>query len=136
MALSEVLECSIDWLLKGESGAGSPKRPDTIEPKESLSDSLLIQQSLGFGECAEMLAKIFASKNQVLIRAISANLLAFSETVDAKITIAQMKEDQKTSNDRVAELERRMDEQAKKIGELQKQLADRGGGLLDAANHR
>lgn len=154
LSLSEVLKCSIDWLLKGEPGEDAAQIPKPGEPpveaKESLIDNLLRQESLGFGEGVEMLAKIFASKNQVLIRAISANLLAFSETVDAKITIDQMKKDEKARDDRMSAMERRMDAQDRRqgeldtenktlkrtIGELQQQLADRGGGLPDAVNHR
>lgn len=161
LSLSDILGCSIDWLLKGGISEEASKNTKSLEPpveaKESLIDNLLMQEALGFGEGVEMLAKIFASKNQVLIRAISANLLAFSETVDAKITIDQMKKDEKARDDRMAEMERRMDEQAarmdtqdsrqgeldtenktlkRKIGELQQQLADRGGGLPDAVNHR
>lgn len=66
--------------------------------------------NLGFGAAVELLAKIFNSGNIILIRAINANLQAFSETVD--------------SRGREAEANQRLEQLSAKMEAMEKRLAD------------
>jgi len=66
--------------------------------------------NIGFGECADLLNKIFNSGNQVLIRAIAANLHAFSEAIDNKALAAHTVKLMEQMNERIIALEKRLKE--------------------------
>ncbi|MDX9787906.1 MAG: helix-turn-helix domain-containing protein [Desulfobacterales bacterium] len=88
-------------------------------------------ENIDINEAVGMLSKIFKSKNQILIRAISANLMAFSETVDAQAEITKMRQEQEVGKSRMAAIERRLDELESENEMLRKRLDP------DAAiNHR
>jgi len=55
-----------------------------IAVHETANAAPLPSDNLGLGESVELLAKIYNSGNKVLIRAIAANLSAFSEAIDNK----------------------------------------------------
>ncbi len=57
---------------------------DPTLPKRRITDKDIVFENISLGGAVEQLAKIFASGDTVLVRAISANLHAFSETVDIK----------------------------------------------------
>lgn len=63
----------------------SPQAPADGQPAaDNKSIPHLPSDKLGLGESVELLAKIYNSGNTVLIRAIAANLHAFSEAIDNK----------------------------------------------------
>jgi hypothetical protein len=101
--VAELTGCSMDWLGFGhgpkvraaygtaESSFGGrlasqesdyklqvswkPRSTDGLQQDEDIS---------GFGAAVEMLAKIYSSKDQLLIRTINANIRAFCEAIDHK----------------------------------------------------
>jgi len=75
--------------------------PGEVKPQKNTLPSddappAMPYDNIGLGESVELLAKIYNSGNTVLIRAIAANLHAFSEAIDNKIlalnTVNMMKE--------------------------------------------
>lgn len=62
-------------------------RQETAKP--SATAGAIPDDDIGLGESVELLAKIYNSGNQVLVRAIAANLHAFSEAVDNKALAMQ-----------------------------------------------
>lgn len=94
-------------------------------PQWPIEFSIEIEEAIG------MIAKIFKSRNQVLIRAISANLMAFSETVETQGEIIKMRKEQQAGQSRMAMIEKRLDELEAENEALKKRLD------CDAAsNHR
>lgn len=75
-----------NWLLLGDG----PIRRGEVTPASSASVQAapdlecLPSDNLGLGESVELLAKIYTSGSKTLIRAIAANLNAFSEAIDNK----------------------------------------------------
>ena len=79
-ALCREYKVEANWLLLEDqetSGSDSPSKNNMTAPS-------MPSDKLGLGESVELLAKIYNSGNTVLIRAIAANLHAFSEAVDNK----------------------------------------------------
>jgi transcriptional regulator with XRE-family HTH domain len=122
---------SIDWLLTGE---GPMRRGDAApaavsQPVAATHPDLncLPSDNLGLGEMVELLAKICNSGHKNLIRAIAANLNAFSEAIDNKElalqTLAQMKQ--------MEEREKRMEE---RIMAMEQKLADMEAAPKKVAN--
>jgi len=81
VALCDAYNVHANWLLTGEG----PKYRDTSSPvATNTTIAHMPSDNLGLGESVELLAKIYNSGNTVLIRAIAANLNAFSEAIDNK----------------------------------------------------
>ena len=98
--ISKISDCSIDWLRYGDGPRlragyvverpGEMARFKKETEKEGLggwglediSDPEKIEQRMDIAEAVKFLANIFASNNPLLIRAIKANLLAFSQAAD------------------------------------------------------
>jgi transcriptional regulator with XRE-family HTH domain len=88
----------------------------TQPPPQSFGAAGAIpDDDIGLGESVELLAKIYNSGNQVLVRAIAANLHAFSEAVDNKAlalkTISMMDE----MNKGMLSLKNEMDEMKEEL---------------------
>jgi transcriptional regulator with XRE-family HTH domain len=88
--------------------AGYQKKAMAAHDEEPLQ--YCPDDNLGLGESVELLAKIYNSGNQVLIRAIAANLHAFSEAIDNKELSMQAVETMSKMNDRILQLEKRIEE--------------------------
>jgi len=122
--LSKVLEFNpeIDptWLLTGEGD--SEKKTITNVSKSVLKDACTEESisentsfdSLGMVEGMGMLTKIYTSADNVYIRAINANLMAFSDAVENKTK-------SKSLEQRVVEMEADMAEMKSYIMEMKRQ---------------
>jgi transcriptional regulator with XRE-family HTH domain len=102
----ESLGCNLNWLFDDGAPMHKSDQPTTIAPGEVKPQKNTLPtidappampyDNIGLGESVELLAKIYNSGNTVLIRAIAANLHAFSEAIDNKIlavnTVNMMKE--------------------------------------------
>ncbi|MEA3548589.1 MAG: helix-turn-helix transcriptional regulator [Thermodesulfobacteriota bacterium] len=97
---------------------GGDGQSSVLENKE-VSELLNASQfdNLGLGEAVELLAKIFSSGEKVLIRAINANLLAFSDNVDSKARAAK-------DSERLAEITERMEKMEEKLQRMDQILED------------
>jgi hypothetical protein len=129
--VAQVYDCSTDWLLTGADDdevktedrnekpvMSSPRTAAATEPKkENVTVSSLPSDTLGLGESVELLAKIYNSGNTVLVRAINANLHAFSEAVDNK-ALAQR------AIDMMDEMNRRVLTLENKLANLEKENED------------
>ncbi len=119
--ICEEFNININWILTGEGQMrrGDQDKLTTAPPKTAdlgqyASDQAIPDMpsdNLGLGESVELLAKIYTSGNPVLIRAIAANLNAFSEAIDNKILAVNMKE-------RMEILEAEMDEMKRMVMNL------------------
>ena len=91
-AICDNFDININWLFTGEGPEHKGQEPDqspvTAESSPQYSGQLP-DDDIGLGESVELLAKIYNSGNQVLVRAIAANLHAFSEAVDNKALAMQ-----------------------------------------------
>jgi hypothetical protein len=93
--------CSMDWLrfghgakIRGEYKTGesykagqiaSPQSPFQVSRRPgAVIDGPHDEDSTGFGEAVEMLAKIYSSEDKLLISTINANIRAFCEAIDRK----------------------------------------------------
>jgi hypothetical protein len=101
--VAELSGCSMDWLRFGrgpqyrveydptnfqvEGRIASRQTPYDLPDgrRPDMGDTLPLDENIpGFGGAVEMLAKIYSSGDQLMIRTISANLRAFCEVVDRK----------------------------------------------------
>ena len=101
--VAELTGCSMDWFsfgkgpkirveysTEGTQSAGqvaSPELPYGFQgDRESGTGDELPQdgKGYGFGAAVEMLAKIYSSKDKLLISTINANIRAFCETVESR----------------------------------------------------
>lgn len=93
-------------MLIQESTSSPAQQPTPSETSVAAGD--IPDDDIGLGESVELLAKIYNSGNQVLVRAIAANLHAFSEAVDNKAlamkTVGMMEE----MNKRMLSLEEKL----------------------------
>jgi len=93
--------CSMDWLrfgggvkIRGEYNTGESYKAGQIASPQSpfqisrgpgaVIDGPHDEDSTGFGEAVEMLAKIYSSEDKLLISTINANIRAFCEAIDRK----------------------------------------------------
>lgn len=98
-------------MMVGDSGgAASPKAAAQGQEITGTDLEAMPSDNLGLGESVELLAKIYNSGNTVLIRAIAANLHAFSEAVDNKALAIDVKR-------RMGEMEERMTAMEKKLAQ-------------------
>ena len=98
VAVCEAYNINAHWLLTGDGPekldqqnglpaaktAADPQPSDNHKPAQPTPSD-----DLGLGESVELLAKIYNSGNTVLVRAIAANLNAFSEAIDNKALAQQ-----------------------------------------------
>ncbi len=119
--VAQHFHCSTDWLMSGgdsteKTGQTTPPLATLCEQSSQAEDTQGIihdnmpSDKLGLGESVELLAKIYTSGNPVLIRAIAANLHAFSEAIDNKILAVNMKR-------RMGEMEQRMTAMEEKLAQ-------------------
>lgn len=132
LIIAETADVNIEWLAtgKGQMRKGEGESADNTamvlaqaqeERIKQLEDQLRLAQTTGpefemtLGQGVEMLHKIYSSGNQVLVRAINANLAAFSETVDSQASerqamkmIHDMREKEKEIMIRLETLEKRL----------------------------
>jgi len=106
--LCEAYNINANWLITGK-GTKDLNSQQIAPEKQDGGATPMPSDKLGLGESVELLAKIYNSGNKVLIRAIAANLHAFSEAVDNK-ALAQRAIDM-------------MDEMNKRVLALEKDLA-------------
>jgi len=106
--LCEAYNINAHWLITGK-GTKDLNSQQIAPEKQDGGATPMPSDKLGLGESVELLAKIYNSGNKVLIRAIAANLHAFSEAVDNK-ALAQRAIDM-------------MDEMNKRVLALEKDLA-------------
>lgn len=106
------------WLLLGEGPmrkGQEDQSPATAESSPQYSGQLP-DDDIGLGESVELLAKIYNSGNNVLVRAIAANLHAFSEAVDNKALAAK-------TITMMDEMNKRMLAQENELAAMKKELA-------------
>lgn len=113
-----------DWLLTGE---GPMRRGETTtERTEGRVEAATASfDSLGMAEGMGLLAKIYASADNVFIRAINANLMAFGEALDNK-AIAQ------NTARLIEEMNRRMDQLEKQMATLRQENSDLKAKIRDS----
>lgn len=102
-----------NWLLLGDG----PIRRGEVTPAAASAQAApdlecLPSDNLGLGESVELLAKIYTSGSKTLIRAIAANLNAFSEAIDNKALALN-------TSKKMEEMETRMLAMEQKIAELE-----------------
>ncbi len=90
--------------------------------KEPISK--MPSDDLGLGQSVELLAKIYNSGNTVLVRAIAANLHAFSEAVDNKALAQRAIDMMDEMNKRVLTLENKLAHLEKENEELKRKPPD------------
>lgn len=91
----------------------APPKTDTQEQDTIDADlEAMPSDNLGLGESVELLAKIYNSGNTVLIRAIAANLHAFSEAIDNKALAIDMKRRMKEMEQRMTAMEAKLNQAA------------------------
>ena len=77
-----------DYNAEESSPAGQIRSPQTPFPASRKPGAIIEgprdDDSTGFGEAVEMLAKIYSSKDKLLINTINANIRAFCEAIDRK----------------------------------------------------
>jgi len=117
LSLAQKYGFSSDWAWTGEGPMKMAKHGridhegnQRDEQGPAISEAPLPDDNLGFGECAELLSKIFNSGSQVLIRAIAANLHAFSEAIDNKALAVHTVKLMEQMNERMMAMERRLKE--------------------------
>ena len=93
--------CSMDWLRFGKGAkirreynsgesrpAGQIRSPQSPFPTSRKPGGIIEgshdEDSTGFGEAVEMLAKIYSSEDKLLINTINANIRAFYEAIERK----------------------------------------------------
>ena len=101
--VAEITGCSMDWLRFGEGPkrrraytTGGSRSSDGVAHQESpyklqvswkprSAEGLQPEEDIpGFGAAVEMLARIYASEDQLMISTINANIQAFCEAIDRK----------------------------------------------------
>lgn len=129
--------CDENWLVSGQGdplykeGEGEPG--STVLAVESPTPTYNKVEgepsdSIGLGQAVELLAKVFSSDNKRLIRAITANLDAFSEVVESKEREGQAVQMMSKMSDRMAALEERLKRDVAELkaenAELKKRLEE------------
>ncbi len=141
--IAQVYDCSTDWILTGrgdeEVKTEELPRKQEIEPtpaavaEETSEDGSVHSQipgdTLGLGESVELLARIYNSGNTVLIRAIAANLHAFSEAVDNKALAQKAIDMMDEMNKRMLTMEKDL----AKLKEENEELKKKPPGSMDQA---
>ena len=89
LAVSVATGLSIDWLLTGEGPMRRGETAATIQPASTVPVEPSVKAAvragdfhLSMGDSMELLVNIHKSGNNVLIRAINANLMAFNEAIE------------------------------------------------------
>jgi len=85
------LGCNLNWLFDDNAPMLLSGQDLKDKDVQNISAIELPSDELGLGDSVELLAKIYTSKNPVLIRAVAANLHAYSEAVDNKTLAGEMK---------------------------------------------
>jgi hypothetical protein len=101
--VAELTGCSMDWFsfgkgpkirveyaTEGTQSAGQVASPESpygfqgVPESRSAGDLQQDAEGSGFGAAVEMLAKIYSSRDKLLISTINANIRAFCETVESR----------------------------------------------------
>jgi hypothetical protein len=123
--VAELTGCSMDWLRFGqgpkqrvyapigEAPAGgqvaSPQRQyRSLEEEQSSQVPSPGEDISGFGAAVEMLAKIYASDDRVMIGTISANIRAFCEAIDRRKRERRSTQELEDLKNRLNALERKL----------------------------
>jgi len=89
LAISIATGLSIDWFLTGEGPMRRGEAAATLQPASTVPVESSVKAAVGvgdfhlsMGDSMELLVNIHKSGNNVLIRAINANLMAFNEAIE------------------------------------------------------
>lgn len=119
--LCKEFDVNPEWLLLGTGPMR--KGDDTPHPSEdkkvSMEEFAPSFDSLGMAEGISMLAKIYTSADTVYIRAINANLLAFTDAIDNKSRVVSLSE---KINQNQARMEAQMLSMSEQISELKREV--------------
>jgi len=128
---------STDWILEGKGPmrpghpAGETQAPVAAKAIASPEDAF---DALGMAEGMGLLAEIYSSKDQIYIRAINANLLAFADAVKTKAkavvleqTIQQMQVQMVKMQEQINELKHEVLHLRNENSDLKRELRSRGG---------
>jgi len=120
-AIHRVFGVDIHWLLTGEGDRYIKKdRNDlTLPGIPSESPAEYEERATGLGQAVEMLATVLESRNQVFIRALMSDLVAFNEAVTAA---SQTVTAAKQQSQQISDLRFEFDEVCRRLAALEKRL--------------
>lgn len=127
---------SVKWILEGRGPMRPDAHPNGAQPGPAAERPAAIEDdfdALGMAEGMGLLAKIYSSGDNIYIRAINANLLAFANTVETKAkaiilekTIQQMQVQMLQMQEQINELKQEVLRLRNENGALKKELRSRG----------
>lgn len=140
-AIAEATDCNLAWLAsgegpmrRGEAASASLGQPAPAQSGSSLETAAHAAfDALGVVEGMGLLTKIYSSGDQVFIRAINANLMAFGDAIENRAkaettinAIREMREQMNVMRGEQVELKGQLASLRDENQELQRKLLSRG----------